>query len=100
MACAYNGILDETRPRIMRGSPAAHAPDDRWWRPSVLPEELLCRLHRLRAEVVVPDAGKSHETLGRVDQAVEPLRQRHRHDIVAVAVQHQHRGRDLADARV
>src|SRR5262249_55030764 len=68
--------------------------------PSLLADELFCRLHGLRAEIVVPDAGKAHEAFGRVDQAVEPLRQRHRHDIVAVAVQHQHRRRDLADAQI
>src|SRR6266481_203037 len=67
---------------------------------SALAEELLCRLHGLRAEIVVPDAGKAHEAFGGVDQAVEALGQRHRHDIVAVAVQHQHRCRDLADAQI
>src|SRR6266446_5695440 len=69
-------------------------------RASVLAEELLCRLHGLRAEIVVPDAGEPHEAFGCVDQAIEPLRQRHRHDIVALAVQHQHRCRDLADAQI
>src|ERR1700745_619939 len=65
-----------------------------------LAEELLCRLHGLRAEIVVPDAGESHEASGRVDQAIEPLRQRHWHDSVALALQHQHRCRDLADAQI
>src|SRR5258707_4196600 len=67
---------------------------------SALAEELLCRLHGLRAEIVVPDAGEAHEAFGRVDQAVEALGQRHRHDSVALALQHQHRRRDLADAQI
>src|SRR5262245_35489925 len=83
----------------MRGSmrPTCWIMDSAW---SVLADKLLCRLHCWRAEIVVPDAGKPHETFGRVDQAIEPLRQRHRHDIVAVAVQYQHRRRDLADAQI
>ena len=56
-------------------------------RASVLAEELLCRLHGLRAEIVVPDAGEAHEAFGGVDQGVEALGQRHRHDIVALAAQ-------------
>ena len=71
----------------MRRSHAAHVPADGSSRPSLLADELLCRIDGLRAEIVVPDAGEAHETFGRVDRAVEPLRQRHRHDIVALAAQ-------------
>src|SRR5262249_56368821 len=69
-------------------------------RVSVLAEELLCRLHGLRAEIVVADAGETHEAFGRVDQAIEALGQRHRHDIVAVPLHHHHPFRDLADAQI
>src|SRR5437764_12594732 len=65
-------------------------PDDR---ESSLAHELPCRLDRLRPHVVVPDAGNPHEALGRVDQSVEPLGQGDWHDLIAIAVPIQPRGR-------
>src|SRR6516165_6461367 len=99
ITCTSKAMLDRVPPRTCADPmrPTCWVTDRAW---SVLAEKLLCRLHGLRAEIVVPDAGKAHETFGRVDQAVEALGQRHRHDIVAVAVQHQHRCRDLSDAQI
>lgn len=76
MTCASNAMPDEFHQRTCEDPGRAS---------SALAEELLCRLHGLRAEIVVPDAGESHEAFGRVDQVIEPLRQRHRHDSVALA---------------
>src|ERR1700757_3449942 len=55
----------------MRRSMRAHVLDHR--ASSVLAEELLCRLHGLRTEIVVPDAGEAPEAFGRANQAVEAL---------------------------
>jgi hypothetical protein len=44
--------------------------------PSLLDDELFRRRHRLRAEIVVPGVGNTHEALGRADQAIEPLAER------------------------
>jgi len=69
-------------------------------RASSLADELPSRLHCLPAQVVVSDAGKPYESLGRLDQAIQPFGQGNRHDAVALAVQHQHRSHDLADTQV
>ena len=45
--------------------------------PSLLGDEPFRRPHRLGAEIVVPGAGYAHEALGRPDQAIEPLAERH-----------------------
>src|SRR5262249_61708575 len=53
-------------------------------RVSVLAEGLLCRLHGLRAEIVLAAAGETHQAFGRVAQGIEELGPRHRHANAAV----------------
>jgi hypothetical protein len=69
------------------------------WR-SLLGDELFRSSYGPRAEIVVPGAGNANETLGRRDQAIEPLAERHGNDSVVLTVHHEHRRRDLANAQV
>jgi len=68
-------------------------------RSSVHSNELFGRLHRVSAEIIVPGVGNTHEALGRPDQTIEPLAERHGNNGVVLAVYHQHRCRDLAEVR-
>jgi hypothetical protein len=66
----------------------------------LLGDELFCRCYGPPAEIVVPGAGNAHKALGRRDQAIEPLAERHGNDSVVLTVYHEDRRRDLANAQV
>ena len=62
--------------------------------------EPFCRRDRIGTEIVMPGAGNTHEALGRLDQAKQPLAEDDGNDSVVLAVYHQHGRHDLANAPV